>query len=62
MSGAQVQFKIYINSAPEDNPAQSNVCGHIGGNGNHHAGNALLVGHKKKKKQMMGFIATLRYR
>ncbi|KJA24844.1 hypothetical protein HYPSUDRAFT_135587 [Hypholoma sublateritium FD-334 SS-4] len=34
-SGTQIRFKLYVNCGPGDNPAQSDVCGHIGGNGNH---------------------------
>jgi len=59
-SGTQVQFKIYANSGLGDNPAQSEVCGHIGGNGNHPCRNALLAGHSKIKKPILGFTASLR--
>jgi len=54
-SGAQVRFKIYVNSGPGDNPAQSEVCGHIGGNGNHPCRKCFVGGTQKDKETDIGF-------
>jgi hypothetical protein len=50
-----MRFKIYINSAPGDNPAQSDVCGHIGGNGNHPCRKCFVGGSQKDKETDDGF-------
>jgi hypothetical protein len=54
-SGAQVRFKIYVNSGPGDNPAQSEVCGHIGGNGNHPCRKCFVGGPQQVKESDIGF-------
>ena len=54
-SGAQVRFKIYVNCDPGDNPAQSDVCGHIGGNGNHPCRKCLIGGPQQVKETDIGF-------
>jgi hypothetical protein len=54
MSGQQVWFKIYVNSGTGDNLAQSEVCGHIGGNGNHPCRKCLVGGPQKLKETDIG--------
>lgn len=54
-SGQCIRFKIYANSAPGDNVAQSEVCGHIGGNGNHPCRKCLVGGPQKLKETDLGF-------
>ena len=54
-SGQQIQFKIYANCGPGDNPAQSEICGHISGNGNHPCRKCLVGGLQKDKETDMGF-------
>ncbi|KAF8914285.1 hypothetical protein CPB84DRAFT_1811643 [Gymnopilus junonius] len=54
-SGVQVRVKIYVNSGPGDNPAQSEVCGHIGGNGNHPCRKCLVGGTQQAKETDAGF-------
>ena len=54
-SGEQVWFKIYINCGPGDNPAQSKVCGHIGGNGNHPCRKCLVGRPQQAKETNNGF-------
>jgi hypothetical protein len=54
-SGQQVRFKIYVNCGPGDNPAQSEVCGHIGGNGNHPCRKCSVGGPQKLKETDIGF-------
>ena len=46
ISGVQMRFKIYANCGPGDNPAQSDVCGHIGGKEIIHAENVWLMDHR----------------
>jgi hypothetical protein len=50
-----VRLKIYVNCAPGDNPAQSEVCGHIGGNGNHLCRKCLVGGPQQIKETGIGF-------
>ncbi|KAJ3517709.1 hypothetical protein NLJ89_g342 [Agrocybe chaxingu] len=54
-SGMQVRFKIYANSGPGDNPAQSEACGHIGGNGNHPCRKCFVGGTQQDKETDIGF-------
>ncbi|KAF8953953.1 hypothetical protein BDZ97DRAFT_1766967, partial [Flammula alnicola] len=54
-SGVQVRLKIYVNCGPGDNPAQSEVCGHIGGNGNHPCRKCLVGGPQQVKETDIGF-------
>jgi hypothetical protein len=54
-SGDQVRFKIYVNCGPGDNPAQSEVCGHIGGNGNHPCRKCFVGGTQQVKETDIGF-------
>ena len=54
-SGVQMRFKIYANCGPGDNPAQSDVCSHIGGKGNHPCRKCLVGGPQKVKETDIGF-------
>ncbi|KAF8809707.1 hypothetical protein BYT27DRAFT_7222301 [Phlegmacium glaucopus] len=54
-SGAQIWLKIYVNCGPGDNPAQSKVCGHIGGNGNHLCRKCLVGRPQQFKETDIGF-------
>lgn len=54
-SGAQIWFKIYVNSGPGDNPAQSDICGHIGGKGNHSCRKCHVGGTQQVKETNAGF-------
>ena len=54
-SGVQIRFKIYANCGPGDNPAQSDVCSHIGGKGNHPCRKCLVGGPQKVKETDIGF-------
>ena len=50
-----MRFKIYVNCGPGDNPAQSEVCGHIGGNGNHPCRKCFVGGSQQVKETDNGF-------
>ena len=54
-SRVQVQFKIYVNCGPGDNPAQSDVCGHISGNGNHPCRKCFVGRPQQVKETDIGF-------
>ncbi|KDR66148.1 hypothetical protein GALMADRAFT_81147 [Galerina marginata CBS 339.88] len=54
-TGAPIRFKIYVNSEPGDNPAQSEGCGHIGGNGNHLCRKCDAGGTKEVKQSDDGY-------
>lgn len=50
-----MRLKIYVNCGPGDNPAQSEVCGHIGGNGNHPCRKCFVGGPQQVKETDNGF-------
>ena len=50
-----MQFKINVNSGPSDNPAQSEVCGHIGGKGNKFCRKCHVGGPHEVKESDEGF-------
>lgn len=54
-SGATIRFKIYVNCGPGDNPAQSEVCGHIGGQGNYPCRKCHVGGTQQFKETDTGF-------
>lgn len=54
-SGKQIRFKIYCNCGPGDNPAQSELSGHIGGKGNFSCRKCHVGGTQKSKETDEGF-------
>lgn len=54
-SGKQIRFKIYCNCGPGDNPAQSELSGHIGGKGNFSCRKCNVGGTQKTKETDEGF-------
>lgn len=54
-SGRQIRFKLRCNCAPGDNPSQSEVCAHIGGNGNFPCRKCHIGGNQEWKKTDEGF-------
>jgi len=61
-SEAQMRFKIYINSGPGNNPIQSEICGHIGGNGNHPCRKCHAGGSKEFKETNAGYHSLFQVR
>lgn len=57
IDGHDTLLKIYCNCGPGDNPAQSEVCGHIGGQGNHPCRKCKVGGTQKEKETDVGFRA-----
>ena len=54
-SGVLTRFKINVNCGPSDNPAQSEVCGHIGGKGNKFCRKCHVGGPHEVKESDEGF-------
>ena len=55
MDGQEICLKLYCNCRPGDNPAQSEVCGHIGAKENFPCRKCKIGGSQKEKETNEGF-------
>jgi hypothetical protein len=55
--GRPMRFMIRANAEPSDNPAQSDVAGHIGGKGNHPCRKCEMGGTEEQRSSDLGFHA-----
>lgn len=55
VDGQEICLKLYCNCGPGDNPAQSEVCSHIGAKGNYPCRKCNVGGSQKEKETDQGF-------
>ncbi|KAJ3560563.1 hypothetical protein NP233_g10753 [Leucocoprinus birnbaumii] len=55
VTGQDIRIKVRCNCGPGDNPSQSEICAHIGGNGNFPCRKCHIGGSQKDKETANGF-------